>query len=217
MTQLVLSFPRKVNFDPVDYMPFTSHTAVLSVLDRLAQTPGMAFVYGQNGVGKSHFLSVAAHRLGLPLLTPTTLPADPTTLTGAVVDDVHLLDPAGQRVVFHLFNHLKGQGSHTLLLAADRPAVALPLLADLTSRLQTVEHVEIPPPQEADLTLLLAKLAYDRQLRLPPAVSAYIMTRADRSPAVLEGVLDALDTLSLERKRRVTIPLVRHLLEGTAP
>ncbi|MBI1362455.1 MAG: hypothetical protein GC134_00530 [Proteobacteria bacterium] len=213
MQQLVLSFPRKTSFEVEDYMPFTSHGSALALLAQMAQTGGMGYVYGPEGTGKSHFLHVAAGRLGLPYYTPATLPADPTRLSEAVIDDVHALDAVRQQAVFHLFNRLKEEGG-VLLLGAAVPAASLTLLPDLTSRLRTLTQVEIPLPEEADLNILLAKLAYDRQLLIEPAVGKYLMTRAERSPVVIEGVLDRLDTLSLARKKGITIPMVRQVLDG---
>ncbi len=212
--QLVLSFPRKTHFDVANYMPFQAHHSALSLLARLAQTQqGMGYVYGVGGVGKSHFLHVAAQQLGVPYFTPSTLPTDPSTLQSAVVDDVHLLDAERQQVVFHLFNRVKEEGG-ILLLAAHVPASGLTLLPDLSSRLCTLEQVEIALPKQEDMDVLLAKLAYDRQINLDPAVSKYLLTRAERAPAVIEAVLDKLDTLSLVKKQPVTIPLVRQVLEG---
>lgn len=130
----------------------------------------------------------------------------------AWVDNLEQLDKAGQEALFHTFNRLKEQGG-ALLVTSQTPLPELPLLPDLASRLATLQQATLQPPNEAELTILVAKWAAERQLVLAPAVVTYLMARAERSPAALRGLVQALDELSLEEKRAVTVPLVKRVLE----
>ncbi len=53
-----------------------------------------------------------------------------------------------------------------------------------------------------------------RALDLGEDVIAYLLQHARRDMANLIGILDALDRYSLEKKRPVTLPLVRDALES---
>ena len=215
-SQLILNFPRRQSLQPHEFMPMACNAEALHALDRLlAAGHGVLYVYGQSGVGKSHFLHVAAARLGTHPILPEQLPPDPTQLNCAVIDALEEADAAAQERLFHLYNHIQARGG-LLVVAAGMPARRLPLLADLVSRLTTVEHIEMRPPDTAHLELLLVKLAADRQLELEPAVVRYMLRRADRSPRALEAMLDALDAASLTAQKKVTIPLARQVLEAAA-
>jgi hypothetical protein len=45
-------------------------------------------------------------------------------------------------------------------------------------------------------------------------VVTYVLARAERSPAALRALITALDDVSLEEKRGVSVHLVRKLIEN---
>ena len=212
--QLVLNFPRQTSFAAEDFMPMNFNAEALAQITRLAQQGhGMVYVYGAEGVGKSHLLHVAAARLGVPVLTPDTLPDDPTTHKTVVLDMLETASPAQQEKIFHIYNHIRAERG-LLIVAGRQPANLLGFLPDLTSRLKTIQHIPITQPDQRHLELMLVKFASDRQLALEPAVIRYLLKRAERSPRTLEGMIAKLDTASLADKRAISIPFVKQTLFG---
>lgn len=211
MQQLVLAFTRQTSFKADDFIPMGCNADALEALQKLQnEGHGILYVYGAAGVGKSHFLHLAASRLNIPYLTPETLPEDPTTCLKAVVDMVDEADKNAQEKLFHLFNHIQNQ--HGLLILAGRPAPEnLEILPDLSSRLSLVNRVKMHRPEDGQLEMLLVKFAADRQLELEPGVARFLMQRVERSPRALEGMLDLLDEASLAAQKRITIPLVKQV------
>lgn len=186
--------------------------ALESLYDLQQEGSGILYVYGSEGVGKSHFLHMAASQLKVPYYTPDTLPDDPTITLQAVVDMVDEADKPAQEKLFHLFNHV--QNNHGLLLLAGRPAPEnLEILPDLASRLSLVRRAYMQRPEDGQLEMLLVKFAADRQLELEPGVARFLMQRAERSPRALETMLDKLDEASLVAQKRITIPLVKQVFE----
>lgn len=149
-------------------------------------------MYGPAGGGKSHLLALAASR-------------------GAVVGDkLEGLEPEGQERLFHALN-----AKVPVVVASSIPVAQLEnLLPDLKSRLLTGIQVEVAPPTDEELRVLLKHWAGVMQLSLPDAVVDYILLRAARSTHELAGLMARLDALSLEQKRAVTVPLARAVLEG---
>lgn len=210
--QLLLDFPRQTKFDAADFMPMSCNADALKALEAtLANGVGGLFIYGPEGCGKSHLLHLAAARLSVDVLTPDTLPEDPTALTCAVVDMVDEATPEEQEKLFHLYNHLMA-GRGLLILAGRNGADQLDGLPDLTSRLKTLQHVKMALPDSPQLELLLVKFAADRQLQVDAAVVRYLLRRAERSPRKLEGLIGKIDEASLTEKRAVTIPLVKQVV-----
>lgn len=210
--QLLLNFPRQTKFDPADFMPMSCNAGGLQALEGLMQKgAGGLYIHGPEGCGKSHLLHVAAERLGTTVLTPQTLPEDPTTLRSAIVDMADEATPAQQEQLFHLYNHLMASNG-ILVLAGRKPADQLEGLPDLTSRLKTLQHIKLDLPDSAQLELLLVKFAADHQLQIDAAVIRYLLRRAERSPRTLEGLVGKIDEASLAEKRAVTIPLVKQVV-----
>jgi DnaA family protein len=59
----------------------------------------------------------------------------------------------------------------------------------------------------------LSSHAHSRGIALAPDLLEYILERAVRDMGTQMAVIDLLDRLSLERKRPVTMPLVREVLQ----
>ena len=53
----------------------------------------------------------------------------------------------------------------------------------------------------------------DRGLRLEPEIVQYLLRHGRRDLTSLLRTLDALDAASLERKRAITLPLLREVLQ----
>ncbi len=89
-------------------------------------------------------------------------------------------------------------------------------MPDLASRLAALPVTILDMPDDMLLSSLLVKLFADRQLQVGPDVIRFLARRIERSCAAAEEAVDALDRLSLERKRPITQHLAAQLLESGA-
>lgn len=204
MRQLLLNLPVNTDYSAESFVPTAASATASKALQQFQPNRqphgGQALVLvGPAESGKTHLLHIWQQ-------------AQKGNSLAHAVDDLPALDAAAQQELFHLYNRLKEQGG-ALLLASTKPVQELPLLADLKSRLTTAQHITLAAPGDADLRLLVAKWAADRQLTLPPPVLEYLLARAERSATALHAMVTALDALSLEQKRAVTVPLLRQLFE----
>ncbi|MDX1268321.1 MAG: DnaA/Hda family protein, partial [Oceanisphaera sp.] len=85
-------------------------------------------------------------------------------------------------------------------------------LPDLRSRLQAGVVYQLHELSDSEKALLLERRAGQLGIRLPETVINYVLQRHDRSAAALMEFMRELDRQSLEKKRRVTIPLVREIM-----
>jgi DnaA-homolog protein len=175
------------------------------------------YLWGPRGSGKTHllraFAAAGAGRGAVYAAPGQPLPAAATVLA---CDDVHLLDLVGQLALFDLFNRLRGSGG-TLLTAGDRPPPELPLRDDLRSRLGAGVVVRAEALSDEEKSAALAEHAGRRGLRLEPQWLDYIQSRAQRDMGTQMAIIDTLDRLSLQRKRAVTLPLLREVLQLVEP
>lgn len=193
MRQLVLDLPQGADFSAKAWLSTRGTAAAEEALTRVGER--CVCVYGPEGCGKSHLLAMLA------LDRPSVL----------VVDNLEELDGLAQELLFHEFN---ARGGKNIVLASRLPVAQLAMLPDVKSRLLTGVQVEMQLPEDDELEALLERWAEARQLSLPKAVVDFLLVRAERNPKQLLSLLGALDLLSMEEKRAVTVPLAKRVLGG---
>lgn len=128
---------------------------------------------------------------------------------GDAIDDAQALDEAA---LFHRWNRAQEQGRPLLIVGGEPPwEIALP---DLKSRLGAALQLEIGPPDDAMAAELILAMAEERALPLGEEAAQYLVPRAERSYLQLEKLVEAIDTLSLERKAPPTLAIWRAALEA---
>ena len=147
---------------------------------------------------------VAAMLEGLPTQALTCLDGL-EAIAGHAADEVAL---------FHFHNAVRQAGGQLLYAANAMPAALGITLPDLVSRLGQCTRLVLSPPDEDTRRAILRERASRRGLELDDAVLDYLFRRVGRDLASLTGLLEALDRASLASQRRITVPLVRAVLEG---
>ena len=85
-------------------------------------------------------------------------------------------------------------------------------MPDLDSRLRALPHVEIGPPDDDLLAMVMAKQFSDRQIKVSPEVLDYLVGRMERSFEAARHMVETLDQAALSQGRAVTVPLARQVL-----
>lgn len=198
-------------------------TAVAAV----AGTESVVFLYGSAGVGKSHLLQAAcAAATGagrraalLPLAQHASL--KPTVIDGwhnydlVCVDDIGAVagDAAWEHALFGLYNALRARGGRWIAAGADIPGALGFGLMDLASRLAAGPVFCLQALDDDGRVAALALRAHQRGFELPEEVARYLLKRSPRDMNTLYLVLEELDRASLSQQRKVTIPLLKTIIE----
>jgi len=195
-----------------------SNAELLAALDGIRTLASHLYLWGPSGSGRTHLLraAVAAASADLPAIHISAgdvgreLPQTPDALLA--VDDIHALDAAAQIALFNAFNRARGN-RQTLLLAGEAPPLQLAVREDLRTRIGQCLVFELRPLDDEARAAILRTLAERRGLRLAAEVTDFLLRHGRRDVASLLAVLDALDAASLERKRAVTLPLLREMMQ----
>ncbi|HQZ02341.1 MAG TPA: DnaA regulatory inactivator Hda [Thauera sp.] len=177
------------------------------------------YLWGAPGCGRSHLLRATA-ALAREQGRPTHLLAAkdvqdglPETVGGLVaVDDVDRLAPEAQIALFNAFNRSRGN-AQSLLLSGSAAPLGLGLREDLRTRIGQGLIYEVQPLDDDARSAILATLAERRGLRLADEVIDFLLRHGRRELSSLLAVLDALDVASLERKRPISLPLLREMMQ----
>jgi DnaA family protein len=188
---------------------------LLDALARLArgeEAERIFYLWGAPGSGKSHLLKALATTLKLGYAVGR-IPESPGPL---VIDDVHTMNETEQGRLFPRAFSAREQG--TLLVAAgDVPPARLNIRADVATRLGSGLVYEVHILSDDEKAVALQSYAMGRGMSLRRELVQYLLTHGSRDLRMLLTVVDALDQLSLESKRPVTLPLLREVLKECDP
>lgn len=219
--QLPLPLPHAESFDPADLLEDASNRDALAWLERPERWPGGRLALaGPPATGKTHMLRGLSARRGWPVLDGTRLRGLPDVPVagapgeGLAVDDADCA--AEETALLHLLN-ICAERRQPLLLAGREPPSRWPVaLPDLRSRLRATAVAEVRPPEDALLAALLRKHFADRQLRLDPALAAWLLPRLPREAAAVAEAVARLDRAALAVGGRVTRSLACLAMRGMA-
>jgi DnaA regulatory inactivator Hda len=223
-SQLLLDFEHRPALQAEDFLVAPCNREAVAWIDRWPDWPSPAlFLHGPAGCGKSHLAQVfVARTKAVVISSAELLQKDPPALLAGrdacLLDDLDLAfaekDKAGLEVaLLHLYNTVREAGARMMLTGRTPPSRWPLQLADLSSRLKTVSIAEIGPPDDALLAAVLVKQFADRQLKVDADVVAYVQLRSERSFAAIGLLVDAADKMALAEKRKITVPLVRQVLQ----
>ena len=206
--QLPLPFAHQPQFSAADFLEAASNEEALAWLAPGAHGWPVAWpqhrlaLWGPEGCGKTHLLHVWAARTGARLLDGPALPREPEPPDGPVAVDE--ADAAAERPLLHLLNAWAEAGQPVLLAARTPPARWTVALPDLGSRLRAVTAVEIHPPDDELLRVLLARLLAERQFAVAEPVQEWLRLRLPRTPAAMREAAARLDRAAMIAGGRVT-------------
>lgn len=217
--QIPFDIPARDAFEAEDYLVTSSNAAAVDRIDRWPDwaTSHCTILYGTSGCGKTHLSHVWQHKTGavradLNRIDETYLGQVPANLIIEDVDQI-IESPALQEKLFHLYNWQKENGVYLLLTARQHPKHWVLTLPDLRSRMLASLAIEIGPPDDELLAAVIVKQFTDRQINVSLEVVNYLTLRIERSFEAARDIVNKIDKMALSQKRKITVPLVRDLLE----
>jgi len=133
------------------------------------------------------------------------------TKKNVVFDDV--LNTSSEEDLFHLINHCKLNNLKMYFASSIDINSYNFKFKDLYSRLREFFYLEIKTPDDEMCKMLMVKLFSDRQIIIKNnEIFDFIFKRLNRTYLDIYIFVEKLDRLSLEKKRQLTIPLIKEIL-----
>ena len=117
-----------------------------------------------------------------------------------------------EKAIFNLIN--KALISETrLILTSSKDLKSLNFsLPDLESRIRKIQSYELYPINDKDILDALKYISKLTSINLGDKEASYLVTYSQRNISNLVHILESLDQLSMEMKRKITIPLIKEVI-----
>ena len=221
--QYLFNWPTNEKFAQANFLSSLSNEKAVKLIDKWPNWDRgnenfyALIIYGPAGCGKTHLSYVWRDISKARSITAKQLIAHEFLESKNLVfifDDIdrYISEPAIQEAFLHLFNWTKEQGGYLLLTATKRPKEWGVSLKDLSSRLLSLETVQIKTPDDYLLRAVIIKQFFDLQITLSDDVLNYMMPRIERSFNGVRQLVKNIDKLSRIEKKKISIAMVRRVI-----
>ena len=205
--QKIITYKFKDNINESNF--FVNETNFFAFNRLINQESAFSFLYGPKKSGKSFLAYIWKNKYNANILS-NNFEEIINKNDNILIDDLHSFD---QEIIFHLVDYCILNNLKILITSPYKINDINFKFNDLPSRLKTFSFLEINNPDDEMLLTVLTKLLIDKQFIVNSNdIFDYILRRVDRSYKGIYDIVDKLDILSLEKKRQLTIPLIKEIL-----
>ena len=168
------------------------------------------FLFAPKKSGKSHLLNIWMEKNNA-LFFDNNLSEIIKLNKNVAIDDI--FNNSSEEIFLHLINHCKIYNLKILITSSLDLNDYDFKLKDLQSRLKSFYYLTIKIPDDEMCKMLLTKLFLEKQIIIKHKdIFDFIFKRVDRTYADIFYFVEKIDKLSLEKKRQLTIPLIKEIL-----
>ena len=203
------SFNYKFNDEQNELNYFVNKTNFYAFNALINNDTKFSFLYGPNKSGKSYLAKIWLKRnKAIQYNKKNELFLNQKD--NILIDDLQFHD---EEKIFHIVNNCILNNTKILITSNSQINEIEFKYNDLSSRLKTFSNLEINKPNDEMLLAILTKLLIDKQFIINSNdIFEFILRRVDRSYEGVNKIVNKLDILSLEKKRQLTIPLIKEIL-----
>ncbi len=169
-------------------------------------------IIGPSASGKSHLISTLKNKY--IILKAEDINEEKTNileLKDLIIENIEKIN--NYNFFLHVINIVK-EKKYKIILTSRLSIKELNIkLEDLRSRLLAYSHSKILLPTDDVLRGIIIKISRDKGLLLSDVVINFILSHIERSYSEINKFLNELDHLSLIKKKKITIPFVKNLME----
>ena len=178
-----------------------------TILDNFDQN---IFLFGPKKSGKSHLVNLWKEKNNAVSYNKNFSKVINDN-KNVVIDDV--LDISTEEDLFHLINHCKLNNLKIYFTSSIDINSYEFKFRDLYSRLREFYFLEINTPDDEMCKMFMVKLFSDKQIIIKnKEIFDFIFNRVTRTYLDIYIFVEKLDKLSLEKKRQLTIPLIKEII-----
>ena len=203
-----------------DFLVSECNATAVGAVDRFETlSPPILVIVGPAGAGKTHLSEVWRKSSNAVRADASSFDEEAAArmlAAGAgIIEDMP--GDTGMRdegALFHALNAAVQQRIRLLLTSRTPPPAWGLATQDVSTRLRLASVVTIGLPDDALFAALIMKLMADQQMTVAANALRYAVPRLERSFEAAERFVAAVERKSVERRRTVTLGIVREVIAG---
>ena len=216
MSQLVFKFPFKARYYEQDFYVSSNNFSAYKLVESWPLwSSKWVNVYGVTGSGKTHLSKILEKKIDkVQILKSDQINNE--TITNLNKFDCLIIDnyqnDIEEKLLYSLLNQSKQIESFVLINSLGAIKNLNFGLKDLKSRINSFLPIGIDLPTDDLLHVIITKSFSDRQVKLDPKVSSFIIKNVERSYDKMFDFLKDIDELSLSSGKSININLIKKYL-----
>ena len=216
MSQLVLKFPFKIKYYEEDFYVSSNNFSAYKLIESWPNWPGKWLnVYGASGSGKTHLSNILLKKIKKLKIIKAK------DVDDKIIHELNLLEcliidnyenNINEKLLYSIFNFSK-QFENYILINSVQPINEFSYkLEDLNSRVKSLIYIGIDLPTDDLLEVIISKFFSEKQIKIEPKISNYIINNVDRSYEKMFKFIQDIDHLSLSTGKSININLIKKVL-----
>lgn len=217
MQQRILNLARKPTYEVADFFVSACNKIAFEWVRSWPKWPFHCLILsGPKGCGKTHLSKIWAEQsqakaLDFDSLKDLNLDEFCANATAIIIEDLPL--NFNEELLFHLYNVIRQAEKYLMITSEVSPNEWNLELPDLQSRLRASIWVGIEPADNDLLRAMLHKIFADAQVRVEDTIIEYLLNHYERSFEAIQEAAEHINTFAFATKRKITLPLVKEVLE----
>ena len=217
MDQLIFKFPFSKRYYEQDFFVSTNNFFAYKLVEEWPTWPGKWLnIFGDHGSGKTHLAKILEKKINKIKLI------DAKNINDSIIKDLNNLDcliidsfdnNIEEKLLYSILNQSKQFENYVLINSIPSLKNIKFKLEDLRSRINSFLFIGIELPTDELLKVIISKTLSDKQIKINPKLSQFIINNVERSYEKMFKFLKDLDELSLSTGKSININLIKKILD----
>ena len=216
MDQLVFKFPFSKKYYEQDFFISSNNFSAYKLVESWPTWPGKWLnIFGSSGSGKTHLAKILEKKIEKIKLVEAKNISNSTIKELDKVDCL-IIDSfennVDENLLYSILNQSKQLENYILINSIPSTKNIQFTLKDLQSRMNSFVYIGIELPTDDLLKVIISKTLSDKQIKINPKISDYIINNVERSYEKMFKILRDIDELSLSTGKSININLIKKVL-----
>ena len=218
MSQLVFKFPFKTKYFEEDFYVSSNNFAAYKLIESWPNWSSKWLnVFGVSGSGKTHLSKILEKKIRKVKIFDANEISDEVlanleNIECLIIDNFN--NNINQKLLYSVLNQSK-QLENYILINSKKPIKSFKFsLPDLRSRMDSFLFIGVDLPTDDLLQVIITKSFSDKQVKIDPKISNFIIKNTDRSYEKMFKILKDIDEYSLSSGKSINITLIKKYLKN---